>query len=64
MNAGVTVTVAVREAPPDVAVIVTVVDVATPDVVTGKTTVAWPDGTVTVAGTLAAAVLLLDNVTT
>jgi hypothetical protein len=61
---GFTVSVAVLVAPPRVAVMVTVVDVVTALVVTGNVAVVLVERTVTEAGTVAAAVLLLDSVTT
>jgi len=61
---GVTVSVAGRVSPPSVAVMVTVVDVVTALVVTGNVAVVLVEGMVTEAGTVAAAVLLLDSVTT
>jgi hypothetical protein len=60
---GVTVCVAVFEVPPDVAVIVTFVFVATVNVVTMKVVDAAPAGTVTLAGTVAAAVFELVSAT-
>ena len=63
---GFTVSVAVLVAPPRVAVavMVTVVDVVTALVVTGNVAVVLVERTVTEAGTVAAAVLPLDSVTT
>jgi hypothetical protein len=55
---GVTVKVAFVDWPPDVAVITAAVLVETPFVVMVKVAVVAPDGTVTNAGTLAAALLL------
>ena len=62
--AGVTVSGAVRLVPLYEAVIVTVVLAATADVVIVKVPVKPPVGTVTLAGTLATAVLLLESETT
>jgi hypothetical protein len=50
--------------PPDVAEIVTIVADVTAFVVTTNPTVVAPAGTVTLAGTAATAVLLLDRLTT
>ena len=61
---GVTVSVAVFVAPPDVPVIVTGVDALTAAVVTVNVPLVAPAATVTVADTVATAVLLLDSVTT
>lgn len=61
---GATVTMAAFEVPPDAAVIVTFVFVATVNVVTGKVVDEAPAGTVTFAGTVAADVFELVNVTT
>jgi len=62
---GVTVSCAVLTGPPPIAVIVTVVvDVVTELVATVNVAVVPPAGTVTLTGTVAAAVLLLDSVTT
>jgi hypothetical protein len=61
---GTTVKIAVFEVPPDAAVIVTIVFVATANVVTAKVVDEAPAGTVAVAGTVAAAVFELVNVTT
>src|SRR5271169_569141 len=61
---GETVSVAVFEVPPDAAVIVTFVFVVTVSVVIVKDVDATPAGTVTLAGTVAAAVFELVNVTT
>ena len=60
---GATVKVAVLEVLPLVAVMVTDVDAETAAVVTVKVAVVLPAGTVTEAGTVAAAVLLLDKAT-
>jgi hypothetical protein len=60
---GVTVSKAVREAPPPLAVIVTGVDAVTEDVAMAKVALVAPAGTVTLAGTLPAAELLLLRVT-
>ena len=60
---GFTVSVAVRVSSPRVAVMVTVVEVGTALVVTENVAVVLVEGTVTEAGTVAAAVLLLDSVT-
>jgi hypothetical protein len=62
--AGTTVSAADRVTPPDVAEIVTTVVDVTALVVTTNPTVVAPAGTVTLAGTAAASVLLLDRVTT
>jgi len=62
-DAGVTVSVAVRVAPA-VPVIVTGVDDETADVVTVNVRPVLPAATATLAGTVAAAVLLLDSDTT
>ena len=61
---GVTVSTAVFVAPPNEPVIVTLVDAVTLAVVTPNVALVAPAGTVTFAGTVAAAVLLLDSVTT
>lgn len=61
---GSTVIVAVRDTPLRVALIVTAVDVATDCAVAGTTTLVCPLGTVTDAGTVATAVLLLESETT
>jgi hypothetical protein len=61
---GATVCIAVFEVPPDVAVMVTFVFVATVNVVTEKVVDEAPAGTVTLAGTVAAARFELVNVTT
>src|SRR5687767_7272642 len=61
---GVTVSVAVRAAPPNVPVIVADVDAVTDDVLTTNVALKAPAGTVTLVGTVAALVLLLDSVTT
>ena len=60
---GVTVNEAVLELLPLVAVIVTEVEAETGKVVIVKVVVVLPAGTVTEAGTVAVAVLLLDKVT-
>lgn len=59
---GVTVNVAVRATPPALAVMVTGVDVLTVAVVTGNMALLAPCATVTLPGTVAAAVLLLASV--
>ena len=61
---GVTVSVAVLDTPPELAVIVTVVEAVTDFAVTVKLAPVEPAATVTLAGTVAAAVLLLESVTT
>jgi hypothetical protein len=61
---GVTVSVAVFVAPPYPPVIVTGVDALTAVVVTLNVALVAPAATVTLAGTVATAMLLLDNVTT
>ncbi len=61
---GVTVRPAVLVAPPNVPAIVTVVDALTLAVVTPKVALVAPAATVTLAGTVATAVLLLDSATT
>src|SRR5881296_2214137 len=61
---GVTVSVAVLVAPPKAPVTVTGVEAATALVVMEKVALVEPAATVTLAGTVATAVLLLDNVTT
>jgi hypothetical protein len=61
---GVTVRVAVRVMPPALAVIVTGVDVVTALVGIAKVALVVPCATETLAGTVAAAVLLLDSDTT
>ena len=61
---GVTVSVAVRVTPPALAVIVTGVDAVTDAVLTVNVALKAPAGTVTLAGTVAALVSLLDSVTT
>src|ERR1700740_2639849 len=61
-DGGVTVSGAVRVPLPE-AVMVTWVDAATALVVTGKLALVDPAGTVTLAGTVAAAALLLERVT-
>jgi hypothetical protein len=63
-EATVTVRVVVLVTPPYTAVMVEEVDVATPLVVIVKVALVAPAATVTLAGTTAAAVLLLDKVTT
>jgi hypothetical protein len=60
---GFTVNVAVRVTPPALAVIVTGVDVVTTLVGIAKVALVAPQATDTLAGTVAAAVLLLDNET-
>ncbi len=60
---GVTVSAAVFVAPPNAPVIVAVVDALTAVVATLNVALVAPAGTVTLAGTVAAAVLLLDSVT-
>jgi hypothetical protein len=62
-DGGVNVNVAVRLTPPNEAVIVTAVEAVTDFVVTVKLALVAPAATVTVAGTVAAAVLLLTSVT-
>lgn len=62
-GSGVTVIGAVRVTLPWVAVSVTDVEPATTDVVTGKSTVKFPPGTVTLDGTLATGGLLLERAT-
>src|SRR5215211_7461599 len=61
---GFTVRVAVRVTPPALAVIVRDVDAVTDAVLTANVALKAPAGTVTLAGTVAALVLLLDSVTT
>jgi hypothetical protein len=61
-DCGITVSVAVRLTPPDVAVMVNAVEVVTDLVVTAKLALVAPAATVTLAGTVAACVLLLDSV--
>jgi hypothetical protein len=61
---GVTLSVAVLVAPPNAPVIVTGVDALTAVVVTVNVALVAPAATVTLAGTVATAVLLLDSVTT
>lgn len=61
---GVTVNVALRLAPPADPVIVTDVELATALVVTGNVALVAPAATVTLAGTVATAGLLLDKLTT
>src|SRR6185436_19983883 len=63
VGGGVTVSAADRVTPPDIAEIVTTVAEVTAFVVTTNPAVVAPAGTVTLAGTEAAAVLLLDSVT-
>jgi hypothetical protein len=60
----VTASAAVRLTPPDVEEIVTTVADVTTSVVTTEPTLVAPAGTVTLASTVATAVLLLDGVTT
>ena len=62
-GAGLTVSTAVREAPPKVPEIVTGVAAVTAVVVIEKFALSAPAATVTLAGTLATVVLLLDSVT-
>ena len=62
--AGVTVSVAVLVMPPYEALMVTGVEVVTDLVVTVKVALVAPAATLTLAGTVAAAVLLLESVTT
>ena len=64
MAGAVTVSVAVFVAPPDVPVIVIGVDALTAAVVTLNVALVAPAATVTLAGTVATPVLLLDRVTT
>jgi len=61
---GVTVNVAVLVAPPNAPVIVTAVETLTALVVTLKVALVAPAATVTLAGTVATVVLLLDSATT
>jgi hypothetical protein len=61
---GVTVSVALRVTPPKAPVIVADVDAVTEAVLTVNVALKAPAGTVTLAGTAAALVLLLDSVTT
>ena len=61
---GVTVSVALRAAPPNAPLIVRDVDAVTDAVLTVNVALKAPAGTVTLAGTVAALVLLLDSVTT
>ena len=61
---GVTVSVAVRDTPPNEPVMIAEVEVITEVVATVKVVLVAPAATVTLAGTLAAAVLLLVSVTT
>src|SRR5436305_11989309 len=63
-GAGATVKVADRVTPPPVAEIRTLVDAATAFVETVKVALVAPAGTVTLAGTVLTAVLLLASVTT
>jgi hypothetical protein len=63
VDGGVTFSDAVRDAPAD-PVIVTGVDAVTADVVTVKVRLVLPAATVTLAGTVATDVLLLDSDTT
>ena len=60
---GVTVSVALRVAPPKVPVMVTGVEAVTDVVLTGNVALVTPDATVTLAGTVAV-VVLLESVTT
>ena len=64
VGGAVTGSVAVFVAPPNVPVIVTGVDALTAAVVTSNVALVAPAATVTLAGTVATAVLLLDSVTT
>ena len=64
LAAGVTVNAALRVAPPYAPETVTAVDVATASDVTVNVALVAPAGIVTLAGVVAAPVLLLDNVTT
>ena len=61
---GVTVSVALRAVPPNAPLIVREVEAATDAVLTVNVVLKAPPGTVTLAGTMAALVLLLDRVTT
>jgi hypothetical protein len=61
---GVTVSVALRAVPPNAPLIVRDVDAVTDAVLTANVAPKAPAGTVTLAGTVAALVLLLDSVTT
>jgi hypothetical protein len=61
---GVTVSVALRAVPPNAPLIVRDVDAVTDAVLTVNVALKAPAGTVTLAGTVAALVLLLDSVTT
>ena len=63
-DTGVTVSVAVRDTPPNEPVMIAEVEVITEVVATVKVVLVAPAATVTLAGTLAAAVLLLVSVTT
>jgi hypothetical protein len=63
-DGGVTVSVALRVAPPNAPVMVAGVEVVTDTVLTVNVTLVAPATTVTLAGTVAALVLLLDSVTT
>jgi len=63
-GAGVTVNTALRVAPPEEPLIVDEVDAVTAGVLTVNVAVVAPAGTVTLAGTEAAAVLLLESDTT
>jgi hypothetical protein len=61
---GVTVNDALRAVPPNAPLIVSEVDAVTDTVLAGNVALKAPAGTVTLAGTVAAPVLLLDSVTT
>ena len=61
--AGFTVSTAVRVAPPALPEMLTNVDVETETVVIANVVLVAPPATVTLAGTVAAAVLLLDKLT-
>lgn len=61
---GITVSVAVRVAPPNAPLMVAGVEVVTDTVLTVNATLVTPAATVTLAGTVATLVLLLDSVTT
>src|SRR5215211_2084202 len=63
-DGGVTVSVALRAVPPNAPLIVRDVDAVTDAVLTVNVALKAPAGTVTLAGTVAALVLLLDSVTT
>ena len=63
-SGGVTVSVALRVVPPNAPLIVRDVDAVTDVVLTVNVALKAPAGTVTLAGTVAALVLLLDSVTT